>query len=77
MKIKFTISDVLTSEVCWILLYQPDQETPFATLFGGHHVWNWDFCTGNLLKDGIPGRQSQPQSLCRCSRSNEQTFRQS
>jgi hypothetical protein len=54
MKIKFTISDVLTSEVCWTLLYQPDQETPFATLFGGHHVWNWDFCTGNLLKDGIP-----------------------
>jgi len=54
MKTKFTISDVDTSEVQWILLYAPENEIPFSTLFGSAHVWNWDFCTGNLLKDGLP-----------------------
>lgn len=54
MKVKLTISDLDASTVDWILLYEPDKATPFTTLQGTEHIWNWDFTTGNLLKDGVP-----------------------
>jgi hypothetical protein len=54
MKTKFTISDLDLSTPDWILLYEPDKAIPFTTLQGTVHIWNWDFTTGNLLKDGVP-----------------------
>jgi len=42
------------SAIDWILHYEPQNETPFTTLQGTEHSWNWDFTTGNLLKDGVP-----------------------
>lgn len=54
MKTKFTISDVELTTVFWILVYDPLLSTPFTTLQGTEHVWNWDFIAGNLLKDGSP-----------------------
>lgn len=54
MTTKFTISDLDLSTPDWILLYAPQNAIPFTTLQGTEHIWNWDFTTGNLLKDGVP-----------------------
>lgn len=54
MKTKFTISDLDATTIDWILLYEPEKPTPFTTLQGTEHVWNWDFISGNLLQDGVP-----------------------
>lgn len=54
MTTKFTISDLDLSTIDWILLYAPQNAIPFTTLQGTEHIWNWDFTTGNLLKDGVP-----------------------
>lgn len=54
MTTKFTISDLDLSTPDWILLYDPQNAIPFTTLQGTEHIWNWDFTTGNLLKDGVP-----------------------
>jgi hypothetical protein len=54
MTTKFTIQDLDLSTPDWILLYDPQNAIPFTTLQGTEHIWNWDFTTGNLLKDGVP-----------------------
>ena len=54
MTTKFTISDLDLSTIDWILLYDPQNAIPLTTLKGTEHIWNWDFTTGNLLKDGVP-----------------------
>jgi hypothetical protein len=54
MTTKFTIQDLDLSTPDWILLYTPQNAIPFTTLQGTEHIWNWDFTTGNLLKDGVP-----------------------
>lgn len=54
MIVTFTILDPDTDEVVWILHYNPALEVPFSTKFGTHYVWNWDFITGALLKEGEP-----------------------
>lgn len=63
MKIKLTISDLDLTTVDWILLYEPDKATPFTTLQGTEHIWNWDFTTGNLLKDGVALLGSEGYSI--------------
>lgn len=54
MRTKLTISDLDLTTTDWILVYDPSLSVPFTTLQGTEHVWNWDFTTGNLLKDGTP-----------------------
>jgi hypothetical protein len=63
MKIKLTISDLDLTTVDWILLYEPDKAAPFTTLQGTDHIWNWDFTTGNLLKDGVALLGSEGYSI--------------
>jgi len=63
MKTKFTISDLDLSTVDWVLVYDPSNATPFTTLQGTEHIWNWDFTSGNLLKDGIPLLGSEGYSI--------------
>ncbi len=63
MKTKFTISDLDLTTTDWILIYDPAQSTPFTTLQGTEHIWNWDFTTGNLLKDGTPLLGSEGYSI--------------
>lgn len=63
MKIKLTISDLDHSTVDWILVYEPEKATPFTTLQGTEHIWNWDFISGNLLKDGTPLLGSEGYSI--------------
>ena len=52
MNIIFTLTNVDTQTQDWVLTHNPQWETPFETISGLPHVWNWDFINGNLLKDG-------------------------
>lgn len=63
MKVKFTISDLDLTTVDWILLYEPEKAIPFTTIQGTEHIWNWDFVSGNLLKDGVPILGSEGYSI--------------
>ena len=63
MKVKFIISDLDSSTVDWILLYEPEKAVPFTTIQGTEHIWNWDFVSGNLLKDGVPILGSEGYSI--------------
>lgn len=63
MKVKFIISDLDSSTVDWILLYEPEKAIPFTTIQGTEHIWNWDFVSGNLLKDGVPILGSEGYSI--------------
>jgi hypothetical protein len=63
MKVKFIISDLDSSTVDWILLYEPEKSVPFTTIQGTEHIWNWDFVSGNLLKDGVPILGSEGYSI--------------
>jgi len=50
----FLIQDPDTDEVIWNLSYNPSWATPFVTVAGSEHIWNWDFVSGALLQDGEP-----------------------
>lgn len=63
MKVKFIISDLDLTTVDWILLYEPEKAIPFTTIQGTEHIWNWDFVSGNLLKDGVPILGSEGYSI--------------
>lgn len=63
MKVKFTISDLDLTTVDWILLYEPEKAIPFTTIQGTEHIWNWNFVSGNLLKDGVPILGSEGYSI--------------
>lgn len=63
MKVKLTICDLDLTTTDWILLYEPDKAVPFTTLQGTEHVWNWDFTTGSLLKDGVPLSPTEGYSI--------------
>ncbi len=54
MTVIFIISDVEMKQIGWKLHHNPTWDIPFVTVDGTHHVWNWDFTSGNLLKDGEP-----------------------
>lgn len=63
MKVKFIISDLDLTSIDWILLYEPEKAIPFTTIQGTEHIWNWDFVSGNLLKDGTPVLGSEGYSI--------------
>lgn len=63
MKVKFIISDIDLTSIDWILLYEPEKAIPFTTIQGTEHIWNWDFVSGNLLKDGVPILGSEGYSI--------------
>jgi len=63
MKVKFIISDLDLTTVDWILLYEPEKAIPFTTIQGTEHIWNWNFVSGNLLKDGVPILGSEGYSI--------------
>jgi hypothetical protein len=63
MKVKFIISDIDLTSTDWILLYEPEKAIPFTTIQGTEHIWNWDFTSGNLLKDGAPLLGSEGYSI--------------
>lgn len=63
MKVKFIISDLDLTSIDWILLYEPEKAIPFTTIQGTEHIWNWDFVSGNLLKDGVPILGSEGYSI--------------
>jgi len=50
----FTLTNVDTQQVDFILHHNPLWEVPFVTISGeSGHVFNWDFVDGSMLMDGV------------------------
>lgn len=54
MNTLLTIIDPDTDVVEWVLRHNPSWAVPFVTVQGSEHIWNWNFITGELIKDGEP-----------------------
>lgn len=53
--IQFTVLNMDTQQVDFVLHYSPDWAVPFIIESGEQgHIFNWDMVTGSLLMDGAP-----------------------
>lgn len=53
MTIRFTLLNVETQQIDFVLDHSPAWSTPFVTVTGeSDHVFNWDMTNGSLLMDG-------------------------
>jgi len=52
--IKFTLTNIDTQQVDFVLHHSPEWAVPFVTVSGEQgHIFNWEMVSGSLLMDGV------------------------